>query len=52
MVADPADLMAIRALDASDINRREIVLEKYRQGEPTGAQRTDDESGSLATAVQ
>jgi pilus assembly protein CpaD len=52
MVSNPADLAGPRAMDAVVAERRMIVYEKYVQGEPTGAQRTDDESGSVSQAVQ
>ena len=31
-IADPADLLAPRASDAPDAQRRQVVLDKYRQG--------------------
>lgn len=52
MIADPADLFGERELDEGDIDRQGVVLGKYRAGEPTGSTRTDDEDGSIATAVQ
>lgn len=52
MVADPADLLGERALDPGDVERRTGMLERYRSGEPTGAQSTEEESGAVATAVQ
>lgn len=51
MIADPADLLGQRPLDAGDLARRTAQLELYRQGEATGATRSDDESGSVSTAV-
>ena len=51
MIADPADLYGQRGLDASDTLRRELQLEKWRTGEPTGAERSDEESGAVSTAV-
>lgn len=52
MIADPADLLGTRALDPSDLGRREVILEKFRKGEATGATRSDQESGAVSQAVQ
>jgi pilus assembly protein CpaD len=52
MVGDPGDLLGNRELGPADLARRQLVLENYRLGQPTAAQRTDDESGALSTAVQ
>lgn len=52
MIADPADLLGSRALDPSDLQRREVILEKFRQGEVTGAARSDEESGAVSQVVQ
>lgn len=51
MIADPADLLGQRSLDEGDPVRRSTILEKFRAGEPTGAERSDDESGAVSTAV-
>lgn len=51
MIADPADLLGGRALDSADAVRREVILEKFRAGEPTGAVRTSQESGAISQAV-
>jgi pilus assembly protein CpaD len=51
MIADPADLLGNRPLERSDIRRREVILEKFRLGEPTGAVRSDQESGAVSTVV-
>jgi len=37
-IAHPADIAHPRAEDASDAERREVVLGKYAQGKPTGAE--------------
>ncbi|NBC20955.1 MAG: hypothetical protein GVY06_07945 [Alphaproteobacteria bacterium] len=37
MIADPADLLAERELDPRDSRRVSIIMEAYRQGQPTGA---------------
>ena len=52
MIADPADLFGERDLEEGDNERRSTVLGLYRQGQPTGAQRSDDENGAVSTAVQ
>jgi pilus assembly protein CpaD len=38
-------------LGQSDIERREVILEKFRKGEPTGAIRATEESGAISQAV-
>ena len=52
MIADPADLFGERELEDGDNDRRTTVLGLYREGQPTAAQRTQDENGSVSTAVQ
>ena len=52
MIADPADLFGDRELEPGDIDRRGTVLGLYREGQPTGAQRSQDENGTVSTAVQ
>lgn len=51
MIADPADLLGNRALAPSDIERREVILEKFRAGEITRAERAIEESGAISAAV-
>jgi len=51
MIADPADLLGTRPLEAADADRRAVILEKFRAGEPTGAKRSDQESGAVSDAV-
>lgn len=51
MIADPADLLGERPLDAADLARRTAQLELYRNGESTGATRSEEESGTVSTAV-
>jgi pilus assembly protein CpaD len=48
MVADPRDLVAPDTSGQADSQRRLTVLEKYRAGEPTPAQRTDQQSGAVS----
>ena len=48
MVAEPRDLVAPRGLDPRDNARRDAVLEAWRAGRPTGAQRTESEDGAVS----
>ena len=48
MVADPADLAGPRTMTPADAGRRDTVLEKYRAGEPTATQRTEQDSGTVS----
>ena len=50
LVADPRDLVTPRASYPADAVRRATVLEKYRKGEQTGAERSDDERGDVSAA--
>ena len=52
MVAYPGDLAATRPLDPADAARRAVVLEKYRAGENTATERSEQESGAVSTAVE
>lgn len=52
MISDPADLNGPRAEDPRDAARRDVVLGKYREGEPTGATRGPDERATISTAIQ
>jgi len=51
MIADPADLLGSRALEPADMDRRTVILEKFRAGESTAAERSDEESGAVSDAV-
>ncbi|MBI1398599.1 CpaD family pilus assembly lipoprotein [Hyphomonas sp.] len=51
MIADPADLLGDRPLDSTDMARREVILEKFRKGEATTAERSAQESGAISQAV-
>jgi pilus assembly protein CpaD len=51
MIADPADLLGTRALELADMDRRTVILEKFRAGESTAAERSDQESGTVSDAV-
>jgi len=48
MVADPRDLVAPDTSGQADAQRRLTVLQKYRAGETTPAQRTEQQSGSVS----
>ena len=52
MIADPADLNGPRDLDPRDSARRDVVMDKYRKGETTGATRTDDEKATISDAIK
>ena len=51
MIADPSDLVGNHPMDPADIGRRTIVMTKYRNGEKTSAERNQDASGSISSAV-
>jgi pilus assembly protein CpaD len=52
MIADPADLNGPRAEEPRDAARRDVVLGKYREGEPSGATRGADERATISNAIQ
>ncbi len=52
MIADPADLLGQRALEGGDPVRREVIMERFRQGKSTGAERAGNESGAVSSAVK
>jgi type IV pilus biogenesis protein CpaD/CtpE len=52
MVEDPADLLHPRAEDPRDSGRRDTVMEAYRAGDPTHAERSSDERVTISNAVQ
>jgi pilus assembly protein CpaD len=47
-VADPRDLIEMRASGPSDTNRRTTVLGNYEQGKVTAADKSKDQSGAVA----
>ena len=51
-IADPRDLVAPRASYPADAARRAAVLDKYRKGQPTGTERSDDERGDVSAAAR
>lgn len=52
MIEDPHDLVAPRGETARDAGRRSVVLERYRDGQPTGAERSPDEQITISNAIQ
>lgn len=52
MIANPSDLVGVQSMDPADIDRRSIVLSKYRSGEKTSSERNSDASGAISSAVQ
>lgn len=48
VVADPRDLVSPRALTPDDAQRRLEVLDKYRKGQTTVAEKTQAQSGNVA----
>jgi pilus assembly protein CpaD len=52
MISDPHDLVEPRAEDPRDAARRARVLEAYRQGQQTHAERSNDERVQVSDAVR
>jgi pilus assembly protein CpaD len=48
MLIDPHDLLAPRGMAPADANRRSTVLEQYRKGADTAAERSEQESGQVS----
>jgi pilus assembly protein CpaD len=48
MVADPRDLTEPDTMTPSDAQRRMTVIDKYRKGETTGAQKSEDQSAVIS----
>jgi len=51
MVADPRDLATPKPFAPGDAQRGLTVLDKYRKGEPTPANKTAEQSGAVSKAV-
>jgi pilus assembly protein CpaD len=51
-IGDPSDLVGEQSMDPTDLNRRTVVLTKYRAGETTSAAKSDDASGAISSAVK
>lgn len=52
LVEDPADLLQPRAEDPRDSGRRDTVMDAYRDGQQTHANRSGDERITISNAVQ
>jgi pilus assembly protein CpaD len=48
MVSDPRDLVAPRREDPADAARRVTVFDKYRKGEPTSSQKTNEQKATVS----
>ncbi|MET0546205.1 MAG: CpaD family pilus assembly protein [Caulobacterales bacterium] len=51
MLVDPGDVVSPPASTPSDAGRRSAVFDKYREGKPTGTERSKDDRGVISTAV-
>jgi len=51
-VADPRDLMGSQPLAAGDAARRAVVYDNYKNGKPTAATKTDDQSGTVTDVAK
>jgi len=51
-IADPADILGGRPLDPSDATRRQVTLNKYRQGQATSSETDKRANGKVAEVVQ
>jgi pilus assembly protein CpaD len=47
-VADPRDLISPQPLGPGDAARRAVVYDNYKNGKPTGAQQTPDQSAAIS----
>jgi pilus assembly protein CpaD len=52
LIEDPRDLLGPRTEDPRDGGRRSTVIQAYRAGEQTHAERSDDERITISNAVQ
>jgi pilus assembly protein CpaD len=52
MIADPSDLVGVQRMDPADTARRGVVISKYRNGQPTGAERSTDAKGTISSVGQ
>lgn len=50
-IANPGDLLSPRDMTPQDAARRQVVLDKYRTGEKTGAEADESASGAVSKAV-
>ena len=52
MLEDPRDLVEPRGTTGLDQDRRSTILENYRAGKPTAADRTEAESTTISDAIE
>lgn len=52
MIDDPSDLIGPRAEDPRDASRRAVVLDAFRKGQQTHANRSSDERVAVSNAIQ
>lgn len=52
MLEDPHDLLAPRGMTEADAERRAVVFDKYRKGEPTAVKRPADEKANVSEVAQ
>jgi len=52
MIADPRDLVTPQPMTPPDTERRMTVIDKWRRGEPTAAQKTQEQSGAVSDVTQ
>jgi pilus assembly protein CpaD len=51
-VADPRDLVAPEAMTPGDAARRAVVYDNYKNGKPTGATLSADQSGAVSDVAK
>lgn len=51
MIEDPHDLLQPRSMTPRDAARRAVVLDRYRNGQPTGAERSNDEQAAISDVI-
>jgi pilus assembly protein CpaD len=51
-IADPRDLVAPRTMGTGDAARRAVVYDNYKNGKPTGATTTADQSGAVSDVAR
>lgn len=52
MISNPRDLVVPRGMSAADPQRRATILENYRTGEDTAAERSEQETGAVSEVNQ
>ncbi|HLK23325.1 MAG TPA: CpaD family pilus assembly lipoprotein [Caulobacteraceae bacterium] len=52
MIANPGDLLAPRPMDSGDVQRRETILGKYRQGVVSSTPKDPQADGGISGAIQ